>query len=229
MFVDDATMSNSSGDVLSFTGDVCEDGTITVILAIGIFALLAFLKMALSDATVNEEARGKAPKKSIVKRLSKGSLLEDIFILPFVPSSLETFVMAIYFGWFTMTISMGISRYYENRWGNDVLAQQGPLNVLAGFLGCKGIPIAVIPYALQIPEPTTAKGFHFPGFGPKKSAEEIYCDKNPLECSPDIDFYFSHHLAFGILWLTFGALQIYLARSGWSVRQPLSLWVPQSK
>jgi hypothetical protein len=211
---------DNDGPLLSFTGDVCEDGTLTVILAIGIFALLVILKVALSDATVTQETSdGKKVKKSIIKRLAKGSLLEDVFILPFVPSSLETFVLAIYFGWFTMTISMGITRYYEKRWANDVLAQQGPLNVMAGFLGCKGIPIDVIPYALQIPESNTSKGgFSFPGFGPKKSSEEAFCDKNPLECSADIDFYFGHHLAFGIIWLTFGALQIYLARSGWSVR-----------
>ena len=202
---------------LSLSGDICENGAISIIIAIGTLILVAGIKIALDSASppINP-----APK---VRRLAKGSWLEDVLVLPFVPTSLENFVLAIYFTWFCFTITMGVTRYYEKRWANDVLAQQGPFNVIAEFIGCKGLDPAVIPYQWQEPEPTeTPKGFRLPGFGRKKTVLEKTCQDNPLECSSDIDFYFSHHLAFGVVWLSFGALQIYMAKSGWSVR-------PQSK
>ena len=198
---------------LSLSGDICENGAVSIILALAVFALAAGIKIALDNASPPPDV---APK---TRRLTKGSWLEDLLVLPFVPTSLENYVLAIYFTWFCFTITMGVTRYYEKRWANDVLAQQGPFNVLAEFLGCKGLDPAVIPYQWQEPEPTQMrKGFRLPGTGPKKSALEKICEDNPLECSPDIDFYFSHHLAFGVVWLSFGALQIYMAKSGWSVR-----------
>lgn len=158
-------------------------------------------------------------RKSSVRRLVKNSRLEDILVLPFVPTTVEHLVLAIYGAWFAMTITMGVTRYYEKRWGNDVLAQHSLFNIIANFLGCKGLDMMVIPYAYQEPEPTVRVG----GFFRKnqKSSLEMLCEKNPLECSSDIDFYFGHHLFFGIVWLSFGAMQIYLSRNGWSVRVTL--------
>lgn len=212
--------ANNETDPISLTGDICENGAITVIIAIAVVFLVAGIKIALDNASPPPSAGAAAPR---VRRLAKGSWVENVLVLPFVPTSLENFVLAIYFTWFCFTITMGVTRYYEKRWADDVIAQQGPFNVIAEFIGCKGLDPAVIPYQWQEPEPSTKrKGFRFPGTGPKKSPLEKICQDNPLECSSDIDFYFSHHLAFGIVWLSFGALQIYMARSGWSVRPTAS-------
>lgn len=228
------------GPILSLTGDYCQEGTITIVILIAMVAMFITAKVALIAAS---KSRAKVPTPLIAKpsttttttsppdeadapspqprRLVKNSVIEDLFVLPFVPSSLENLIVAIYFGWFCVTVTMGITRYYEGRWANDVVAQQGPLNVIAMFIGCKGIDPAVIPYAIQEPETnTSAKGGLFgTGFMSKKTNIEKLCEDNPLECSPDIDYYFSHHLAFGCTWLTFGALQIYLAKSGWSDKE----------
>ena len=238
-----SSSSSSSLDdrVLSFTGDVCEDGTFTVILILLFVAVFVMLRVALSDATARHRGSdgqaAPAPAANKVQRLAKHSWLEDILVVPFVPTSLENFVLAIYCAWFAMTITMGVTRYYEKRWANDVLAQQGLFNTTATFMGCKGLDMDVIPYQWQEPTPVSgnnasSKGGGLPFFnrrrGRPKSSLEKLCEANPLECSPDIDFYFSHHLFFGIVWLSFGALQIYLARNGWSVRmmclQKLGCW-----
>jgi hypothetical protein len=131
--------------------------------------------------------------------------LEDHLITPFVPSSMESYIAILFFVWFVLTIPMGISRFYDGRWTNSLLAQQGPLNLIAYAFGCKTLDIVAIPYARQGPAPA---------------------GKNPLDYSDDIDWYFTLHLCAGISWLTLGSLQIFLARSGWSVSK--CLWISRA-
>ena len=106
-------MPNSStaadDTVLSFSGDICEDGTLSVIFVGVAFVFLGSLKVALSRFTARRER-----KKAVVKRLVKNSRLEDILVLPFVPTTLEHFVLIIYGAWFAMTITMGATRYVSN-------------------------------------------------------------------------------------------------------------------
>jgi hypothetical protein len=188
----DGTMSNVSGnhEALSFfSGDVCEEGTLTVILAIVFFSFVFAVHLRLHRAT---------KRRAGLTALTKNHWIEDWFFAPFVPSSLETFIALIFFAWFAMTVSMVFSRFYEGRWSQQFLAQHGILNAIAHRLGCNGLDFEVIRYPKQGPPPEV-KG------------------TNSLEYSKDIDFYFGHHVAAGLTWLTLGALQIYLARTGWSV------------
>jgi hypothetical protein len=223
---------------LSLTEDICESGVLSVYIILGILGIGIAVRVALYNATsstttttATTDADAPPPPRPQTQRLTKNHhWLEQVLVTPFVPTSLETLVLYIYFVWFCFTVTMGITRYYEKRWGDDVIAQQGPFNVLTELVfGCRGLDPQVIPYQYQRPAGMTKKarfrplGGLFSKFKQKKSSAsasslETLCDINPLECSEDIDFYFGHHLALGTLWLTFGALQIYMARSGWSVR-----------
>jgi hypothetical protein len=188
-----------SDDTLSlFSGDLCEEGALTAVIAMGFFSFIFLGRVALHRGNKREEKKMGLTNKS----LTKDHWLEDHLITPFVPSSMESYIAILFFVWFVLTIPMGISRFYEGRWTNSLLAQQGPLNLIAYAFGCKTLDIVAIPYALQGPAPA---------------------GKNPLDYSDDIDWYFTLHLCAGISWLTLGSLQIFLARSGWSVSK--CLWI----
>lgn len=181
---------------LSFSGDICEEGTLTVIIAIVIFFILLLVRLMLHRCTKREQA--KTSGLGATRQLTTNHWLEDHLVTPFVPSSLESYVAIIFFVWFVLTIPMGISRFYEGRWTQQLLAQQGPLNLIAHAFGCKGLEFVAIQYPLQV-------------------EDKPFGETNDLKYSEDIDWYFTVHLTGGITWLAAGSLQIFLARSGWSV------------
>ncbi len=70
---------------------------------------------------------------------------EKRFILPFVPTQLDSFVMWIFIWHFVITIPMGITRYYEGRWAHDFITLQGPLNLISYAFGCGTLNLTAIP------------------------------------------------------------------------------------
>lgn len=70
---------------------------------------------------------------------------EKRFVLPFVPTQLDSFVMWIFMWHFVITIPMGITRYYEGRWAHDFITLQGPLNLISYAFGCGTLNLTAIP------------------------------------------------------------------------------------
>ena len=124
-------------------------------------------------------------------------IFNEIFVAPFISDSMESFIAIIFFAWFVMTIPMGITRYYSKLWMNELIAQQGPFNVLAYLIGCKSLEFDTMQYTTEIQ--------HDPNVVPERGSPE------------ELDWVFLYHLLFGICWLTSGFMQIFWARSGWSV------------
>ncbi len=72
--------------------------------------------------------------------------LEKLFVLRFVPSQLDSFVMWIFMWHFAITIPMGLTRYYDSRWAHDLITLQGPLNLISYYaFGCGTLNLTAIP------------------------------------------------------------------------------------
>ena len=123
--------------------------------------------------------------------------LNEYFILPWVPSTIEIFASIYFFLWFCLTITIGIARYYEKKWTQEVFFQQGPFNYLVHALfNCSTVDMTLIDYTEEINHSS---------------------NQNPARQSPEeLDPYFTKHLTFGILWLSVGFYHILNARHGWS-------------
>ena len=123
--------------------------------------------------------------------------LSEYFILPWVPSTIEIFASIYFFLWFCLTITIGIARFYERKWTQEVFFQQGPFNYLAHALfNCSTVDMTLIDYTEEINHSS---------------------NQNPARQSPEeLDPYFMKHLTFGILWLSIGFYHILNARHGWS-------------
>jgi hypothetical protein len=191
---------------LSSWDDMCtKNGGITLIILLGIIIFyLAIRYHIFSVGSAKSIAAYTCPLYDHGKPAAKSSMflrfmraMERIFILPFVPAHLDSYVMWIYFWFFAITIPMGITRYYEKRWSHDTITLQGPLNVISYLLGCKSLALEAVRYS----ENNTGVPPRFPP--PPKSVKY-----------ERIDYFFSYHLAFGVTWLTVGFIQIYKARSG---------------
>lgn len=200
---------------ISLFGDVCENGGLTVIFAVLTFGSVAAVctYLYLNDHPLKLEAS----RKRCLTTSRFGNFLEETMIAPFVPSNLETLVGCIYFFWFVMTITFAMTRYYERKWSTENTAEQGPFNLMAYFFNCKGLDPYVVDYTPVHPGPTPLKRrgpfpFLF-RFGKKKDEVGVEGGSTFKEA----EFYFGYHITWGILWLTLGALQIFKARSGWSV------------
>jgi len=173
-----------------------EEGSITAVYAIVIFIFLLLFKLWLREGTTKELARkGETPTEreteEKIVHTSKATdgifhYLNKLLILPFVPDSHESLVAMVFFLWFVMTIPMAITRYYEKRWAQELTAQQGILNVISSFAGCKSLNITAIAYTDTISSN--------PPDEPEKNSPE------------ELDHIFKLHLAAGICWLTFGFL-----------------------
>lgn len=197
----------------SFTSyqTVCkEEGSISVFIILA-FLLAFFLFTYWKNRTTERAELEHPPEKpppaigAIYHPLKdpKWYKVYKIFIRPFAPSTQEDIVGVVFFFWFIMTIPMAITRYYEKRWAQEVTAEQGTLNVISSLMGCKSLNITVIAYTGPIsddPVPNPERG----------SGEEL----DPI---------FKLHLLGGILWLLFGFLQIFRARSGWSTNREIQL------
>lgn len=197
---------------------MCKQGSLTFIVAFGIFLLLFIVRQILhyltTTAQAEQQRRGgyglaqperEGLEKVFHPRNETNSIMLHVankyLVLPFVPVSLKSLIMMLYLAWVAMTIPMATTRYYKKLWANEVMAQQGPLNVIADMLGCEGVDIMAIPYTKQINDTSP---FQNPKHPPERNSPE------------ELDPYFAWHLAFGIVWLTFGFVQIFNARGGWS-------------
>eukprot|EP00984_Skeletonema_dohrnii_P010032 scaffold3880_cov79-Skeletonema_dohrnii-CCMP3373.AAC.1 len=120
--------------------DMCTEGGITFIIFLTIFALYMMKRLCLAkdwDRTVTSPFYSKSVEQdqtSFFPRVLEK--IEDIFILPFVPKELDSFVMWIFFWFFITTIPMATTRYYKKTWDSDVFALQGPFNLISHVLGC---------------------------------------------------------------------------------------------
>jgi hypothetical protein len=153
-----------------------------------------------------------------------GHYVEEIFVKPFVPTSLEDMITTIYFCYFFLTITMGVTRFYEKHWANDPLAQQGPFNFLSWVFGCQSVGVAGLVYTPKMPDLLqdvdgkkkqglfqlikTRLNKATPNDGPEAIEKDYY---------ETIDWLFTLHLFMGTAWLTIGFLQIVWTRTGWSV------------
>ena len=133
-------------------------------------------------------------KKGIVEGGRLASL-ENIFVKPFVPTSIPNFIAVIGVVWFALTVPMAATRYYTKKWSFEMLTLQGPLNLISMAFGCKGIDIKSVTYTESL-----------------ESLDETL----PTEYFEMIDSLFTLHLALALVWLAFGGLLIFLAQTGWS-------------
>jgi hypothetical protein len=200
---------------------ICEEGSLTVILAILFIGSLFTVKQILYRSVRHEDDSkgifGIPGANAGGKKLTH--LLEETIIKPFIPTTMESFVAFLYFWWFLFTVPMAITRFYEKRWANQALSQQGPFNLLSKALGCNGFDITALPYTESLSELHPAKTRLLPQFLKflrKKPKIHIPSD-HEQDHFKEIDFLFTVHLAVGLGWLTFGFLQIFWVHSGWSV------------
>ena len=193
---------------------MCEQGSITAVLAVAGFVLVIAFCLVLhkkTETVLIKKNDGKPLEEEGIEKIFKttkevdGKVLHTIneyLVLPFVSTDLKSFVMVIYVLWFALTIPMATTRLYKKMWGHELLFQQGPFNVLANMLGCKGLDILAIAYTEEVDDTSPF--------------EKI--DPPPERNSPaELDPWFTFHLMNGLLWLTFGFIQMYWAHRGWSV------------
>mmetsp|Transcript_12843 Transcript_12843/g.19368 ORF Transcript_12843/g.19368 Transcript_12843/m.19368 type:complete len:518 (+) Transcript_12843:49-1602(+) len=185
--------------------DMCTEGGITFIIFLTIFALYMMKRLCLAkdwDRTVTSPFYSKSVEQdqtSFFPRVLEK--IEDIFILPFVPKELDSFVMWIFFWFFITTIPMATTRYYKKTWDSDVFALQGPFNLISHVLGCGMLNTTVIPYT-EVLEENPPPLFSRPPTSAKYER---------------IDWFFFFHLSIGLLWLCAASLQIYKHKvGGWS-------------
>lgn len=197
---------------LSFSPEVmCKEGSLTIFLALVTLVIIVLARYFISHwPGAGGIRRGIAGNNAGV--ISK--TLERVLITPFVPNSVETFISLYTFFWFLLTIPMAITRHYENRWALQMFTQHGPLNFLSQSLGCASIDLTATNYTHSFdethqPKERTLSSILKPKPNVGDRLEEDHFEK--------IDLLFTLHLTFGLLWLTFGFLQIWLARTGWSV------------
>jgi len=153
---------------------------------------------------------------------------EYLFIQPFVPLRLESFVAYLASGWFLGTVTMAITRFYHKQWAVELLSQQGPFNLVSWLLGGGMISPTAHVYTYentnQVPEGN--RGFVFliqRSLGKLKNktkAGDFELDEQDPESESqhfkNLDLFFSLHLFCGLLWLTVGGLQIFWAKA-WSI------------
>ena len=211
--IDQCPSDNATAEFDDFSVQgMCKQGSITFVLAFVGTVLLITFRVYLHLQTKKAQ-RLHHEENGVIGEIGRFSTTENrdgkvlhminkYLVNPFVPCSLASLAMELYFLWFAVTITMAGTRFYEKRWANELYFQQGPFNVLAHMMGCEGLNITTIPYTHKI------SSSPFKAIGPAKPQRDS---------SEELDSYFAWHLAGGILWLTFGFMQIYWAEGGWSV------------
>lgn len=198
--VPDATCTRDNLDAcgdppLSFA-NMCEDGSITIAMLIAL-ALVFFVSMHAVYYFTHRDAR-KRGITSRKKRWSISGVLEDLFIMPFVPTSLESLITIYSFMWWMFTAQMAITRYYGGYWATEWVTQHGFFNLLSYWLGCKTLPHLSVMYTDdKLDDPSETKK---PSLFGKKSEEEVF-EEEWHEHSLVLDRFFQWHLFFGLLWL----------------------------
>lgn len=209
---------------------ICEEGSLSVLFVIVFFFIIFATKQIVHLKRKHKHSKGSKTVHGIMTEASAsfmgtiGHHVEEIFVKPFVPTSLENMVTTIYFCYFFLTITMGVTRFYEKHWANDPLAQQGPFNLLSWAFGCESVGVAGLVYTPKMPDLLLNEDAKRQGLfrfiktrllnkaAPNDSPEAI--QKRYFE---SIDWLFTLHLLMGTAWLTIGFLQIAWARTGWSV------------
>mmetsp|Transcript_34767 Transcript_34767/g.75107 ORF Transcript_34767/g.75107 Transcript_34767/m.75107 type:complete len:488 (-) Transcript_34767:82-1545(-) len=186
-----------------------DDGTLSVIIAFIFLVVVFIICHLIYRGTQRENA---IERKRRAWQLGKGllnphrevgllGLIEKIFVDPFVPASLENFVLFIFFLWFVFTITMGITRYYRKIWAVEMMGQHGIFNYISFlFFGCKGKDLTTVIYTHPIPE-------HSPFISDPQSTQKR---------DVDVDSFIMFHITAAMAWLFLGFIQIYLAKDGWS-------------
>lgn len=191
---------------IEYTGDLCKDGVVPVLLTIA----LGLVVLASGRRIMKAERAEVAHSKRIAPAGDFWGWMEDFFIGPFVPTSLEVFAAFLFLWAFSQTVTMAFTRVFDGQWKNQFITQQWVQNFVTSFFGCAPFPpnsdgmdgnLTVITYAMDGDTPTDRRG---------------KLKGNPLEFREGIDFAIGLHLTFGLLWLTIGGLQVALARYGWS-------------
>ena len=197
-------------DPISFyPGAICEEGSITAILAILFFGSIFTVKHLIHRANKRHEGGNITAYAGITQR-KNGAFhwLEEAFILPFIPSSVEAFVATVFFCWFMISIPMVTTRYYEKRWATEALVQQGPFNLLSQALGCEGFNTTIGAYSEILPDLHPSNEWlissfikHLKNRKPEheRTAEDVYKNR---------DYFFTLHLTFAVLWLMIGFVQV---------------------
>jgi len=186
-----------------------DDGTLSVIIAF-IFLVVVFIICHLiyrgtqRENAIERKRRGWQLGKGLLNPHREACLfgrIEKIFVDPFVPASLENFVLFIFFLWFVFTITMGITRYYRKIWAVEMMGQHGIFNYISFlFFGCKGKDLTTVIYTHPIPE-------HSPFISDPQSTQTR---------DVDVDSFIMFHITAAMAWLFLGFIQIYLAKDGWS-------------
>ena len=147
-----------------------------------------------------------------------GYMLEELFVKPFIPTSIEDMITTMFICWFLLTIPMAVTRFYEERWMNQAFAQQGPFNFVSWAMGCETVDISALPYTQRLSDLLSGQRL-FSGFAKFRRRNKAVLTQMEQEKDyfKTIDWYFTIHLMFGLTWLTVGCLQIVWARTGWSV------------
>jgi hypothetical protein len=124
---------------------MCETGGITIIILIVIVVGVLVFQYLLCHGSFNGMENPSTildndddGNQSTIRRFIRRTL-EKIFVLPFVPVDLSSYVMWIFMWFFITTIPMAATRYFESRWKHDTLVLQGPLNLISLMFGCKAL------------------------------------------------------------------------------------------
>ena len=210
---------------------ICNDGTLTIIFGILLFVTFFIIKTMVHQKTkmyqtIHTEGLYDTKDKHTGKPIE--NWFEDFFLKPFIPSSLEHLFVVLYFLWFVITIPMAFTRYYEKLWAQVAMAQHGPLNLLSMAVGCGTLDMKSIQYTepllgdgdLEEKNRTVIHPQNIIKFLSRKGRNrhrEITTSLDEHAHFEEVDWIFTMHLIFGILWLTIGFFQIFLIRKGWSV------------
>ncbi|KAL3938615.1 MAG: hypothetical protein SGBAC_006509 [Bacillariaceae sp.] len=217
---------------------ICEEGSLSVLFVVLFLATIFGTKQLLYRQRKCKIVRGiMNTSTNNTSNTNNGSFMEaighqveEIFVKPFVPTSLENMITTIYVVYFMLTITMGATRYFEKHWANDPLAQQGPFNLLSWAFGCESVGVAGLVYTPKMPDllqtvdsagNATVQGlFQFTKaklLQDKPTSTNDSSEAIAKDYYETIDWLFTLHLAMGTVWLTIGCLQIVWTRTGWSI------------
>ncbi|KAL3942072.1 MAG: hypothetical protein SGBAC_003668 [Bacillariaceae sp.] len=214
---------------------ICKDGSLTVIFVILFFATVFVTKQILYRRHQADLAKRNQKIHGIVKEYGEGGSLrewfahemEEIFIKPFIPTSLEDMITTLYICWFLFTITMAVTRFYKEQWANEAFAQHGPFNFMSWSIGCETMNITALSYTNKLPDllPAANRPGLFRTFLKFKGRKRLTAADGQRALEKDyfevIDWHFTIHLMFASVWLTVGFLQIVWTRTGWSMNKSI--------
>jgi len=206
-------LDSNTPEFSTFTYEgMCEEGSLTFFIAVGTFVFIFFFRNMLYRKTEeynrmegeNVDDNDDPFPTDPTDDQKTVHFINRYFVKPFAYNTLETFIAVLFFFWFSMTIPIAFTRFYKDQWEQELITQQGPLNVITNLMNCTGLDFNVITYTGRIHD------------------KDSFQDPDQIERDEELDPVFAYHLLAGILWLSAGFLQIYFARSGWSTNKTLN-------